>query len=210
MKYTSKMVLVPQDMFDKKSDQNSDNGLRKQMSDFKMELERILKNNDMSAELQYKLYGQLFHRYLKLDEESKKPIEVKLKDGKLNDIYQQSVDIDNLHQKQMKNEEQSSTPNQRGLKNEQQSSDDGRDWLRGLPRAKVKQAEMLLEVLNKSTMLLASCDEESTYKSTNWTTSGTDICIEVERHKEEGSDSENHSFTIITLLLYFRQSAGIQ
>uniref|UniRef100_A0A915HNN2 Uncharacterized protein n=1 Tax=Romanomermis culicivorax TaxID=13658 RepID=A0A915HNN2_ROMCU len=35
------------------------------------------------------------------------------------------------------------------------------------------------------TLLLASCDGKSTFKSRNWMTSCADICMEVEHHKEK-------------------------
>uniref|UniRef100_A0A915LAX3 Uncharacterized protein n=1 Tax=Romanomermis culicivorax TaxID=13658 RepID=A0A915LAX3_ROMCU len=50
------------------------------------------------------------------------------------------------------------------------------------------------------TLLLASYNGKSICKSTNWTTSGADICIKVKRHKEEGSDN--------SILIVWRRAKG--
>uniref|UniRef100_A0A915K0P7 Uncharacterized protein n=1 Tax=Romanomermis culicivorax TaxID=13658 RepID=A0A915K0P7_ROMCU len=57
---------------------------------------------------------------------------------------------------------------------------------RAVPRSTSRRNDFsFLNLLG--TLLLASCNGKSTSKSKNWTTSGTDICIEVEHHKEGGN-----------------------
>lgn len=128
MKYTNKMVLVPQDALQQINTQStaSKSGLAKVIEEYENELQRILNDKRFSPEEQYSTYTQLFKRYLKLEEENRQPATV---------VFKQDADLDSSTQ-------------------EQQASNDSKPkWLnskmlQGVPKAKRSQATLLAQYIN--------------------------------------------------------------
>src|SRR5437867_9923105 len=94
MKYTNKMVLVPEKMaINTNSNDTKKAGLSKEIDDFKAEMMRILSDKLLSPEVQNQLYTQLFSRFLKLEEENRKPPVVMLKTDDSNNKPDQSEEL---------------------------------------------------------------------------------------------------------------------
>lgn len=76
------MVLVPQETMDAMENQKSTDkdGQNLHMDEFKRELSKILQNNTLPAEEQFKIYTQLFSRYLNMDIENRKPLKLMLQE----------------------------------------------------------------------------------------------------------------------------------
>jgi len=73
MKYSTKMVLVPQETMSQINDLNEKqkDGIDAQVFQLCRELQRILANESLTSEKQMHLYGLLFSRYKKLYNDSK-------------------------------------------------------------------------------------------------------------------------------------------
>lgn len=78
MKHIQKMVLVPQEMLIDKHENTQKLGLAKQLEEFTTELTKILNSTHANPEEQFKIYTQLFTRFLNMDTEMKQPIKVLL------------------------------------------------------------------------------------------------------------------------------------
>lgn len=78
MKHTHKMVLVPEETVHRIENHgiNEKSGLNRQIDEFRNELNKVIHNTNLSAEEQFKIYSQLFTRYLNMDSESKQPMKV--------------------------------------------------------------------------------------------------------------------------------------
>jgi len=81
MKYTKKMVMVPeQKAFQiNQVQEQKKSGIDGQVAEFKDALKKILTDDTLAAETQMQLYNQLFTRYLKLDADLKEPPTVIIK-----------------------------------------------------------------------------------------------------------------------------------
>jgi len=72
MRFTNKMVLVPQSTVSNNNELNK-TGIEKTIDDFKTELRRILNDESITAEDQVKIYSQLFSKFIKFDRDNQQP-----------------------------------------------------------------------------------------------------------------------------------------
>lgn len=74
MKFTTKMMLVPEHSLTANvGNEAKNNGIDQQVTEFRRTLLDILSDGSLTPEMQMQQYYQLFHRYSKLDKESKEP-----------------------------------------------------------------------------------------------------------------------------------------
>jgi len=93
MKYMTKMIMVPQQavsQINQVQDHKND-GIDRQVSEFKTALQKIMTDDSLTSETQMQLYNQLFTRYLKLDSDSKEPATVIMKNENQNSDKQDSI-----------------------------------------------------------------------------------------------------------------------
>src|SRR5437867_6709434 len=142
MKYTNKMVLVPEKMaLHTNSNDTKNVGLSKEIDDFKAEMMRILSDKLLSPEVQNQLYTQLFSRFLKLEEENRKPPVIMLKTDDSSDKPDNSEELVPSNN--------SNTKEKLDLK-PQVNPWFKKQMLYGLPKGKIKKAELLIDLLKNS------------------------------------------------------------
>jgi len=76
MKYTTKMVMIPEHALSQMNVMQQRDGIEGRVDEFKNALQKILSDVTLPAETQMQLYNQLFTRYLKIDADSKEPTTV--------------------------------------------------------------------------------------------------------------------------------------
>lgn len=130
MKYTTKMLLVPENTVRDSVPETRKTGIENQVTEFRKALLNILSDVTITPETQMQLYSQLFNRYTKLDRESKEPptVIVQSEEPKRDTVAMENAGGDeNLNHNKWEN-----------------------DIFHSIPKIFKKKAEMLVNVLKDS------------------------------------------------------------